>query len=265
MNAMHRQECPNRELAVGWALHALEPEEEVSFAEHLPRCDDCAQRVDDTQTMAVLLAQGVEQVDPPARLREAVLAAARTPQVVGLPPQPPQPTRASADRVLSARSAPSGRPEVASAPSRRSRVLVAAAMVLVVGFGAGWVGSTVLGSGSPDQSISALSTPAVHRTMLRTPDSSAVYAVVLTTDNAATVVPVTMTAPAPGQSYWLWGVDAKGPVPLGRFELGTGAAAAVSGASTARAASYQGYAVSAEPAGTTPVRPSTVLASSATA
>ncbi len=144
-------------------------------------------------------------------------------------------------------------------------MLVAVAMVLVLGFGAGWVGSSVLGSGSPGQSFSALATSAVHRTTLTAPGSSAVYAVVLTTDDAATVVPVTMTAPAPGQSYWLWGVDKKGPVPLGRVDVGNGAAAAVSGASTARAASYQGYAVSAEPAGITPVRPSTVVASSTSA
>lgn len=262
MTALHRQECANRELAVGWALHALEPDEEVSFAEHLPRCADCAQRVDDTETMAVLLAQDVEQVDPPPRLREAVLAAARTPQVSSVPPQRP---RSSPDRVPSTQHAQVENDEVVSAPSRRSRVLVAAAMVLVFGFGAGWVGSSVLGSSSPDRSISALSTPAVRRTMLTVPGSSAVYAVVLTTKDAASVVPVSMTAPAVGQSYWLWGVDAKGPVPLGRVDVGDGAAAAVSGASTALAASYPGYAVSTEPAGTTPVRPSTVVASSVTA
>lgn len=262
MTALHRQECANRELAVGWALHALEPEEEASFAEHLPRCADCAQRVDETESVAVLLAQDVEQVDPPTRLREAVLAAARTPQVRSLPPQRP---RSSANRVPSTQPDPLENPEVVSAPSRRSRVLVAAAMVLVLGFGAGWVGSSVLGSSSPDKSFSALATPAVHRTMLKVPGSSAVYAVVLTTKDAATVVPVTMTAPAVGQSYWLWGVDAKGPVPLGRVDVGNGAASAVTGASTDKAASYQGYAVSAEPAGTTPVRPSTVVASSGTA
>lgn len=261
MNALHRQECANRELAVGWALHALEPEEEVSFAEHLPRCADCAQRVDDTEAMAVLLAQDVEQVDPPARLREAVLAAARTPQVASPPPERPS----SAERLAGTQHVPLENPTVVSTPSRRSRVLVAAAMVLVLGFGAGWVGSSVLGSGSPGQSFSALSTPAVHRATLMVPGSSSVYAVVLTTNDAATVVPVTMKAPAAGQSYWLWGVNAKGPVPLGRVDVGSGAAAAVSGASTAMAASYQGYAVSAEPAGVTPVRPSTVIASSATA
>ena len=32
------------ELAVGWALHALEPEDEAVFAQHLPGCERCARR-----------------------------------------------------------------------------------------------------------------------------------------------------------------------------------------------------------------------------
>jgi hypothetical protein len=30
------------ELAVGWALHALEPEDEAAFARHLSGCARCA-------------------------------------------------------------------------------------------------------------------------------------------------------------------------------------------------------------------------------
>ncbi|OMQ15866.1 anti-sigma factor, partial [Modestobacter sp. VKM Ac-2676] len=44
------------ELAVGWALHALEPEDEDRFAAHLPGCAHCARTVADTQQVMGTLA-----------------------------------------------------------------------------------------------------------------------------------------------------------------------------------------------------------------
>ena len=42
------------ELAVGWALHALEPEDEDAFAVHLPGCARCAETVAEaTELMAM--------------------------------------------------------------------------------------------------------------------------------------------------------------------------------------------------------------------
>src|SRR6476661_8592635 len=74
--------CTRTEQAVGWALHALEPAEEIAVERHVPTCADCSAAVRDTQAVMTQLATAVEQVDPPARLRASILdAAAATPQV----------------------------------------------------------------------------------------------------------------------------------------------------------------------------------------
>src|SRR6185312_9976127 len=88
-----RPTCTRTEQAVGWALHALEPDEEIDVERHVPTCADCGAAVRDTQAVMAQLATAVEQVDPPARLQASILdAAAVTPQVrPALPAQPPSP------------------------------------------------------------------------------------------------------------------------------------------------------------------------------
>ena len=77
-----RPTCTRTEQAVGWALHALEPDEEIVVERHVPTCTDCSAAVRDTQAVMTQLATAVEQVDPPARLRASILdAAAATPQI----------------------------------------------------------------------------------------------------------------------------------------------------------------------------------------
>jgi hypothetical protein len=64
------------ELAVAWALHALEPDEAEVFAVHLDDCPACVRIVAETEDVATMLGTAVEQVEPPASLRAAVLGAA---------------------------------------------------------------------------------------------------------------------------------------------------------------------------------------------
>lgn len=73
--------------AVAFALHALEPDEEAALREHLAGCPSCQATVSDTARTAATLAAAIDQVEPPARLREHILTqAAQIPQV----PQSPQ-------------------------------------------------------------------------------------------------------------------------------------------------------------------------------
>jgi hypothetical protein len=64
------------ELAVGWALHALEPEDEAVFTRHLPDCARCARTVAETSDVMAALATDLPPAEPSpqlrARLRDAV-------------------------------------------------------------------------------------------------------------------------------------------------------------------------------------------------
>jgi hypothetical protein len=153
--------CGRIEDAVAFALHALEPDEEVALREHLAGCASCRATVADTELAAAALAGAVEQVDPPARLRGNILAqAARTPQTGSDPAAATGPTagyrrhagqdiagaRPATDPARSAtrsgggggsgpRRSPAGaephRGRGTSGPGRRRRRLVVAALALV--------------------------------------------------------------------------------------------------------------------------------------
>lgn len=63
------------ELAVGYAMHALEPEDEATFIAHMPGCAECREAVEQWRTTSGHLAYGAGTEAPPAELRERLLAA----------------------------------------------------------------------------------------------------------------------------------------------------------------------------------------------
>lgn len=260
--------CPQRDLAVGWALRALEPEEEARVAAHLPLCAECREQVEATHHTAALLATATPQLDPPARLRASILEAARA----AGPAQAPAPARAPSTPVLrSVVPAPSR-----TARPRRALVAAAAVLVLAVGAVAGWAGSQ-LGSGSAgsgaavaqgsDSVARDLASPGTRQVVLSAEGSSTPVAVLLTASDHELVLPVDMPALDEGQSFWMWGVDARGvPVPLGDVVEATDASAAALGARQVNAlpaagADYTTYAMSVEPGDGVPTVPTTVVAS----
>ncbi|MHA6622447.1 anti-sigma factor domain-containing protein [Pseudonocardia sp. DLS-67] len=112
---------------MAFALHALEPGEEATLRDHLAGCPSCQATVADTEGATAALGASVEQVDPPATLRENILTrAAQTPQVdSGSTPDPAGATapgvghrdRAGQDRA-GARSTPTGPAGSATGPGR---------------------------------------------------------------------------------------------------------------------------------------------------
>lgn len=247
MTGDHRGECGQREFAVGWAVHSLEPEEEARFVAHLPRCAQCAEQVRATENVAALLAMGVVQVDPPERLRKSVLDAAGA-----------APVQAGAVRLREVSRQPST--PVAAPVSRARRVLVAAAAVGVLAFGAGWLGSSVL-QPEPSGQLTASAPPAeqVQEVVLRDVDSAEPVAVVLAGSTSSDVVAVDLAGAPDGQTYWLWGTGQAAPVPLGSITSdGSGTTTVATGDS---GSSFTGYAISTEPGGTTPTVPTELVAS----
>ena len=61
-------------MAVGWALHALEPADEAAFGGHLPGCARCRATVRSTEDVGAVLGGAVPREEPPARLRGRLLA-----------------------------------------------------------------------------------------------------------------------------------------------------------------------------------------------
>jgi len=74
MSELWRRDCLYRIQVAGLALHALEPDEEIDVLEHLPGCPACRAALLEAERVLVGLGSAVEQADPPASLRGAILA-----------------------------------------------------------------------------------------------------------------------------------------------------------------------------------------------
>ena len=79
-------------LAVGWALSALDPEDEERFAEHLPGCARCTATVRESLYTVADLAYALPDEAPPASLKSRLMAAvAAEPRTPGPAPEPEAP------------------------------------------------------------------------------------------------------------------------------------------------------------------------------
>jgi anti-sigma-K factor RskA len=66
------------ELTAAYALSALDPDDERSYEDHLRHCVRCREELGSLQEAAASLAYAVDTPVPPARLRERILAEARS-------------------------------------------------------------------------------------------------------------------------------------------------------------------------------------------
>ncbi|MCU1675654.1 MAG: putative transrane anti-sigma factor [Frankiales bacterium] len=64
-------------LAVGHAMRALEPADDAQFRAHLATCDRCAVVLAESEELVSALAMAAEPVEPPAALRDRILAISR--------------------------------------------------------------------------------------------------------------------------------------------------------------------------------------------
>jgi len=282
-----RPTCTRTEQAVGWALHALEPDEEIAVERHVPTCADCSAAVRDVQDVMTQLATAVEQVEPPARLRASILdAAAATPQVrpqvVARPPTSPGPRQPRTARP----AGPAGPAPGASRPTGRGRRLspgrlVTAAVAAVAIVAAGGLGirtvqlqqQTVelqqqLDTASSQVSsttalVQGLARPGNAHALLARPDGTAVAAVVVA-DSRQTVYTIGLAANSADQTYVLWGLKdaSSAPQPLGVFDVDERDAAPQTVGSPDQQP-FGAYAISLEPGRTPPAVPTDVVASGA--
>ncbi|PSL51531.1 anti-sigma-K factor rskA [Saccharothrix carnea] len=245
--------CPREELAVGYAMHVLEPDEEGLMRAHLPGCARCRETVDATEGVTAALGGAVHQYDPPPRLRARLMdAIEHTPQVreeqhVELP---------------ESRRRPGG--------WGRKLLLAAAVLVLVAGVGVAGVRLVQLNDRVAQQDVRAerleralriASDPDTSRAVLRNTSGETV-AVLLSGDDGAAVMPVDLPAnDVTRQTYVVWGTGTPEPVALATFDVTADGSDVPVLAWSSDARRHNGFGLSLEQGRTAPARPSAVLAS----
>ncbi|MGK5172615.1 anti-sigma factor domain-containing protein [Geodermatophilus sp. CPCC 205761] len=270
------------ELAVGWALHALEPEEETLVAAHLPGCARCRGTVAETTEVMGALAADLPPARPSDRLGERLRAA------VGETAQ-----RVPAERPPGPRPAPEGdavawpadlpavglpgypvpdpvEPPLPPTPWRRvlPSALLAGAVAAMLALGT-W---NVVLSTARDEARAAAAVQADVVNALLTPgratiaplsgDDGAPLATVVA--RAGRVQVVTHGLPvneAAAQTYVIWGITGDTPVALGTFDvLRPQMDLRTVGSASIGLDDYSAYAVSLEPGRQAPSDPTDVVA-----
>jgi anti-sigma-K factor RskA len=266
------------ELAVGWALHALEPEDETLFARHLADCPRCARTVAETEEVMAALATDLPPAEPSEDLRARLRASVEGTDQVRRPPLVP-PSAADAAGP-SRRRRPAGLPDDPTVPVPRGRfasvrergwVLAAAAAVAgVVGLG---IWNVSLSTARDRAETTAAEQRAVvekllqpgARVVARMDDESGPVATVVVHDGEVQVVSQALAVnDDTEETYVLWGLRDGDPTPeaIGTFDV-VRPRLDVDDVGSARTGpdAYDTYAVSLEPGRQPPATPSEVLAS----
>lgn len=129
------------QLAAGYALSALEPEEELVFRGHLAECERCSAALLEHSTTLGHLAYAASSEEPPASVLDGIRAGVRASRSEGLRP------------IEAPTSLAEARAKRAGRTVRLSSALVGVAASLVLVLGIVFVGG--LGSGSPKSSNDA--------------------------------------------------------------------------------------------------------------
>ncbi|PWW24616.1 anti-sigma-K factor rskA [Geodermatophilus normandii] len=293
MNPRDDDHEPYDELAVGWALHALEPEDETLFGAHLPSCPRCARTVAETSEVMSALAGDLPQAEPSEGLRDRLRAAVE--QTEQLPPpagadlpadvppaRPSGATAASGGRRRTDAPAATGFPgyeppaaaPVPPAPTAWRRVLpnalVAAAVAAILALGT-W--NVVLSSARDDAQAAAAEQAQVLDSVLqpgratiapvyRDGDGEQVATVVAREAQLEVVTHGLQVNDDSDSVYVVWGMVDDSPVALGTFDVVSPQTdlRTVGSASTGLDG-YVGYAISIEPGRQMPSEPTDVVAS----
>lgn len=294
---MTQPTCPHTQQAVGWALHSLEPDEEMAVLMHLPHCDSCRQLAVEAEEVLSRLGASVQQIDPPPGLRDRLMAkVADTPQqqqpaslppttaIPAVPPPPPSPPTEPVgvpavpprrDEERGRTRPPDNRPgRGGSRWSRGARRLVAGALALVAVLAIGGLAARnaqleaerdaqIVQAQNLEHLLDQFDRPGVEHALLAREDGSTIAAVVVE-NGRPQVFPIEMPANATDrETYVLWGVaEGANPAPLGTFDVTGNDEGLLGLGSPARASeNYAAYAISLEPGRTAPAVPTQVVAS----
>jgi anti-sigma-K factor RskA len=247
-------------LAVGWALHSLEPEDAAAFAAHRATCPDCTRIVAETREVMAGMAGAVPGAEPSADLRSRLRAAVEQTEQVAVPGPPAEEDALAGAHVVELGSR-RGRDRVGGVRRGLVTALVAAAAA-VLGLGVG----IVLGQDPRDEAraqdeiVAAVLSPGAATITAVEDDDGRRVATVLTRDQEVQLVAQGMTAnDASDTTYVLWGIAAGAPEALGVFDVGSAGTELWTFSDVD--AGYSGYGISLEEGRSAPEAPSEVLAS----
>jgi Anti-sigma-K factor rskA len=273
------------ELAVGWALHALEPEDESVFAAHLSGCRRCARTVAETAEVMAAMAGDLPQAEPSDGLRERLRAAVE--ETEQIPPARRPDESAGGATAVPPRPVPSRRPlgpaagspgdlraplpvravDPRSASRRLLPALAAAAVAAVLALGA-WI-VVVTGDRDAAQAIAAqqaqmldqLLTPGRAAIAPLTEGGRAVATVVARDDQVQVVADGLSVNDRRTTTYVVWGMHDGTPEPLGTFDVVSPQMdLRTVGSAATGLDQYTEYAVSIEPGRQAPSSPTDVVA-----
>lgn len=194
------------ELALGYALSALEPAEEVAFLKHLPSCARCERSVDDHDVTLSHLAYGADAAEPPAALLEGIRAGITASGRAGSFPAPLSLDAARRRRV---------RPLVLRRASALTGVAAAAALIVSLSLNNASLQrherSQEAVSARLASTVSALTTDGARS--VRLSDGSNTVKAVLVSSGTTTSLVVDGLAPnSPDSTYVLWAKSSFGDV-----------------------------------------------------
>jgi hypothetical protein len=208
------------ELAVGWALRALEPEDESFFAAHLGGCTRCAATVAEAEEVMAAMATDLPAPEPSQGLLQRIRAAVEETEQL--------PDRAAADPVPPLRVVPGPRAAAEPRTGWRRVVpvgLVAAAMAAIVGLG---VWNVVLASDREKLQATVAEQNAVVNGLLvpgratiapLEENGKAVATVVARGDEVDLITHGLAVNNRASTTYVLWNMSGNAAQPLGAFDV----------------------------------------------
>jgi hypothetical protein len=211
------------ELAAGYALHALDPAEELEFAGHVEDCPRCLQALADYGEVAAALADTVPAAEPDQHLGDRILAAAAADRSFG------NGGRRAGPPVAVGGDSQAGKPPAGVASLRRRQhrsprrlqLAAAAAAVLIAGGGI-WAGLS--GSGAtppPPTAAGCMHAPQCHEIELTDAASHEPAAKVIVTAGSVWLMPSGIPDDDSARHiYVLWQISgAHVPQAVGSFDV----------------------------------------------
>lgn len=265
------------EFAVGWALRALEPDDESRFATHLGSCPRCQATVSDSGHVITEVLNQMPLQSPSPHLRARLLAeAARTRPLSADQPAESTPTSATATEgslidLAAARHRSTSKARHTSWATVRTLLVAAAAVLVIAGLGI-WnlnlqtdrdqAASIAADRADILQDLAAAGD--VQMTPLVDEDGDPVAYLVMGTSQAM-VMTNGLGVNDDNSTYVLWGLQEAGqaPVALGTFDVVHNELdMRTVGSTVAGIDAFNGYGLTLEPGSTAPPAPSLPMVAS---